>query len=109
MDRYLKLVRGVCGKKKINYEDDPRLFYAILGFNEWQNEQSLWEYMNDVIEYDKNVGNIKRIEQWSKLKQRNMSESEILMCGHNEFSSELKRLMEEIKQVDYKQQKKGWK
>lgn len=106
MDRYLKLVRGICGKKKINYEDDPRLFYAILGFNEWQKEQSIWMYMDEVVEYDKNVGNKKRIDQWSKLKQRNMSESEILMWAHEEFHLEMNRLIEEIKQVDFKQQQK---
>lgn len=106
-DRYLKLVRGICGKKKLNYKDDSRLFYAVLGFDKWQGERSFLEYMNEVVEYDKIVGNKKRIDQWSKLKQRNMSESEILMWAHEEFRLEMNRLIEEIKQVDYKKQKKG--
>lgn len=106
-DRFLYL--GIGKWKQIDelYKREESLFLVLLWLeNKFRKNLNLFDEMKKVIEYDQKVGNKQRIELWLQLKEKDMSQSEILRWAHSQFSVEVDRLIKEVKELDCKEQHK---
>lgn len=92
-DKFLRFMFLINNKSRFEYKGDNSLWYALISFNKY-GCSSLKQYIEEMKQYDHNIGNYKRIAEVEEIEH--LSDKEILDYGQRKYEEFWEQLNKDI-------------
>lgn len=101
-DKFIRFMFLLNNKSRFQYRGYNSLWFGLITYNKYNN-LSLKQYIEEMKEYDRKIGNLKRVHEIEKIE--NLSEEEILEYGKQKYKEFWKQLNKEVN-LEIKEEKK---